>query len=119
MLSRAPLLWSLVGLIAALILPWYALQEGLDSAAWLSGLWSSEDYAGGLAEIVVHGKWWLTPVLLALALCLAVGILPMTRERRGLLLALAAGAALAFFVAEALGIGLRGWNAAWLLDFFG
>ena len=119
MTSRAPLLWSLAGLIAALILPWYALQEGLDSGAWLSGLWSSEDYAGGLAEIVVHGKWWLTPVLLALALCLAAAALPMARERRGVLLALAAGTGLAFYVAEALGIGLRGWNAAWLNDLFG
>ena len=62
-----PLAWSVAGLLAAVALPWYALQEGLDSGAWLAGLWSSEDYAAGLGQLVAHGKWWLAPVLVALA----------------------------------------------------
>jgi iron(III) transport system permease protein len=66
MISRAPLAWSAAGLLAAVVLPWYALQEGLDSGAWLSGLWSAEDYASGLAQIAEHGRWWLAPVLIAL-----------------------------------------------------
>ena len=48
--SRAPLAWSAAGLLAAVALPWYGLQEGLLSGAWLAGLWSSEDDASGLAD---------------------------------------------------------------------
>jgi iron(III) transport system permease protein len=117
--SRAPLAWSTAGLLAAVALPWYALQEGLDSGAWLGGLWSSEDYASGLAQIFVHGKWWLAPVLAALAACLAIALLPATRQRRGTLLLIASAAGLLLFAAQALGIGLRGWTAGWLTALFG
>ncbi|MDP1749282.1 MAG: iron ABC transporter permease [Reyranella sp.] len=119
MISRAPLAWSAAGLLAAIALPWCALQEGLDSGAWLGGLWSSEDYASGLGQIVEHGKWWLAPTLLALAACLAAALLPATRQRRGTLLLIASTAGLLLFVAQALGIGLRGWTAAWLTTLFG
>jgi iron(III) transport system permease protein len=117
--ERSILVWSAVGLLAALLLPWYGLQEGLTGVNWVSGLWSSEDYAGGIAEILAHGKWWLAPALAALALCAAIGPLPMTRERRGSGLAIVAGAGIVLYAAQALGIGLRGWNAGWLNDLFG
>ena len=113
-MPRAPLAWSIAGLLAAVVLPWYALQEGLDSGVWLSGLWSSEDYASGLGQILAQGKWWLAPVLAALVACLAVALLPLERERQGTLLLLASGIGLVLFVAQALGIGLRGWTADWL-----
>ncbi len=119
MIMRASLAWSAAGLLAAVALPWYALQEGLDSGVWFSGLWSSEDYASGLAQIVEHGKWWLTPVLLTLVACPAISLPSIGRERRGLLLVLASVAGLVLFVAQALGIGLRGWNAAGLNALFG
>jgi iron(III) transport system permease protein len=119
MMPRAPLAWSAAGLLAALLLPWYALQEGLDSGAWIAGLWSSEDYASGVAQVAEHGKWWLAPLLLALAACAAISLLPASRERRGTLLLAASGAGLALFVAQALGIGLRGWTADWLTALFG
>jgi iron(III) transport system permease protein len=119
MISRAPLAWSAAGLLAAVALPWYALQEGLDSGAWLSGLWSSEDYASGLAQIAEHGRWWLSPVLLALMVCLAISLVPATRQRQGTLLLIASTAGLLLFVTQALGIGLRGWTAGWLTTLFG
>ena len=119
MISRAPLAWSMAGLLATIALPWYALQEGLDSGAWLGGLWSSEDYASGLAQIVDHGRWWLAPMLVALVACLAAGLMPATRQRRGTLLLIASTTGLLLFVAQALGIGLRGWTAGWLTAVFG
>ena len=78
-MPRAPLAWSAAGLLASLLLPWYALQEGLDSGAWLAGLWASDDYASGLSQVVAHGRWWLAPVLLALAACTAISLLPLPR----------------------------------------
>src|SRR6267154_2126863 len=119
MSERAPLAWSTAGLLAASALPWYALQEGLDSGAWLTGLWSSGDYASGLAQIVEHGKWWPAPVLLALMACAAISLLPASRERRGTLLLAASSLGLALFLAQALGIGLRGWTVGWLTALFG
>ncbi|CAN5468096.1 iron ABC transporter permease [soil metagenome] len=118
-MNRAALAWSAAGLLAALALPWYSLQEGLDSAAWLSGLWSSEDYASGIAQVAVHGRWWLAPALLTLAAALALSLPPMVRERRGSLLVFVAGAGLVLFFAQAFGIGLRGWSTAWLTALFG
>jgi iron(III) transport system permease protein len=117
--SRAPLAWSAAGLLAALLLPWYALQEGLDSTAWLTGLWSSEDYASGIAQVFVHGRWWLAPALMTLAAALLLSLPPMVRERRGTLLVLAAGTGLALYFAQAFGIGLRGWSTGWLTALFG
>jgi len=114
MTSRAPLAWSAAGLAATIALPWYALQEGLDSGAWLGGLWSSEDYASGFGQIVELGRWWLAPVVLSLAACLAISVLPAPRHRRGTLLVVASTSGLLLFVAQAFGIGLRGWTASWL-----
>ena len=119
MTDRASLVWSVSGLLAVVLLPWYALQEGLDSGAWLGGLWSSEDYASGLAQIIEQERWWLAPVVLALAACLAISLLPATRQRRGSLLLAASTAGLLMFGAQALGIGLRGWTAGWLAALFG
>src|SRR6478736_4446027 len=112
---RAPLAWSVAGLLAAAALPWYALQEGLDSGTWLIGLWSPEDTASGLAQIVEHGRWWLAPVLVALAACLV----PLSRERRGTWLAIASAGGVVLFVAQGLAVGLHGWSADWLKAAFG
>jgi iron(III) transport system permease protein len=117
--ERSTLIWSAVGLLAASLLPWYALQEGLAGVNWVAGLWSSEDYAGGIAEIFAHGKWWLAPALAALVVCAAIGLMPMAREHRGTVLAGIAATGLVLYAAQGLGIGLRGWSTGWLNDLFG
>ena len=93
--ERSILVWAAAGLLAALLLPWYGLQEGLAGVNWVAGLWSSEDYAGGIVEIFAHGKWWLAPTLAALVVCIAIGVMPMRREHRGTVLASVAAAGLA------------------------
>ena len=119
MTCRAALLWSAVALLGALALPWYALEEGLAAASWLSGLWSSEDFAGGVAQAVVHGRWWLAPVLAAVLWCAVIATLPLKAERRGTLMVIGAAAGVVLFGLEAFAIGLRGWNAVWLIKLFG
>jgi len=108
-----------VGLLAAVALPWYALEEGLGSGAWLAGLWSSEDDASGLAQAVVHGKWWLAPALCALLGCLVVSLLPLPNKRRGDALVMLGGSGVALFAAQAFAIGLHGWKTAWLVALLG
>jgi len=119
MIARAPLAWSAAGLFAAVALPWYALQEGLGTGGWIAGLWSSEEDASGLAQAIEHGRWWLTPALLALAVCLLASVAPLSRERRGMWLLVSSTVGVTLFVAQALGIGLRGWSADWLFALFG
>ncbi|WP_332054392.1 iron ABC transporter permease [Reyranella sp.] len=116
---RAPLAWSAAGLLAAFLLPWYAIETGLDSVPWQSGLWMSEDYASGVAQAVEHGKWWLAPPLVVLVACLVVSLAPLPRRRRGILLATASGIGLVLLAAQALAIGLHGWSAGWLASLFG
>jgi iron(III) transport system permease protein len=118
-IERAPLAWALAGLAAAVALPWYALQDGLGSPGWLAGLWSSEDDAAALAQVLAHGRWWLAPVLLALVAAAAASLLPGPRQRRGTLLLAIAGAGVLLFGAQAFAIGLRGWTADWLAALFG
>src|SRR5471032_1927078 len=106
MSSLAALLWSTAGLFGAIALPWYALQEGLGTGAWLSGLWASEDYADGVAQMTIHGRWWLAPVFAALLWCVAVATLPLKAERRGALLASGASVGIFLFGLQAFAIGL-------------
>ena len=117
--ARAPFIWSAAVLAAALLLPWYALQEGLDSAAWWAGLFSAEDYGNGVTHIFTYGNLWLAPPLLVLLACAALAFVPGPRESRGRALLLAASAGLALFVAQALAIGLFGWTAEWLTALLG
>jgi iron(III) transport system permease protein len=118
-MSRPAVAWSAAGLLAAVLLPWYALQDGLGSGAWLAGLWSDDTAADGLAQIVVHGKWWLAPPLAALAGCFAVALLPMAAARRGACLMATSAVGLALFAVQAFAIGLHGWTANWLTASFG
>ena len=116
---RAPLAWSAAGLIAAALLPWYALEDGLASGDWLSGLWSSKDYASGVSQAIEHGRWWLAPALLVLVACLVVSFAPLAQRRRGALLVATSCIGLLLFGAQAFAIGLRGWSAGWLVSLFG
>jgi len=56
-MSRAAVAWSAAGLLAAVLLPWYALQDGLGSGAWLTGLWSDDAAADGLGPIPHNPEW--------------------------------------------------------------
>ena len=116
---RAPLAWSAAGLLAAALLPWYALEDGLASGDWLSGLWSSKDYASGVSQAIEHGRWWLAPALLVLVACLVVSFAPLAQRRRGALLVATSCIGLVLFGAQAFAIGLRGWSAGWLVSLFG
>jgi iron(III) transport system permease protein len=118
-MRRAPLVWAIAGLLASLLLPWYALEEELGNGAWIAGLWSSEDQAGGVAQVLAHGRWWLAPAIAALLWCLAAALLPLKTERRGTWLAAGAASGVALFAVQAFAIGLRGWNAGWLVGLFG
>jgi iron(III) transport system permease protein len=109
-MSRAAAWWVVLGWLGFAVLPWYGSgRGGPGDPTMTSGLWQ------GLA----HGRLWLLP----LAVPLALPLLAWRRSRedpRAATLLLAAGAlGLAWMAAQGLAIGLRGWSAGWLAALFG
>ena len=110
-------LCTVAGLLAYLLLPWYAIQD----TSWyqaLPGIFAEGDAANGLVQAFKQGRIWLLIGLVGLALC-AVGALqrPGRAQGRWLLaggLVGALGLAIAGFT-----IGARGWSIAALNTAFG
>ncbi len=119
MIARAALIWVAAGVLAIVLVPWYALEDGLGSGSWLAGLWSSDEAASGLAQAVGHGKWWLAPTFAALASCLVVSLAPLAPGRRGTWLVVASACGLVLFAAQAFAVSLHGWTAGWMTSWFG
>ena len=77
---RPILLWLALGWIGFALLPWYALDDGILSPGWLLDGWAWDDYsAPGLFQGLLHGKLWLLPH----ALFLALPLLALRRDGGG------------------------------------
>jgi iron(III) transport system permease protein len=79
-MSRAARWWLAIGWAAMLLLPWYALEDGLFSLTWLRDPWS-EDAAPLIVQVLRHGRIWLAPLLLAFAAPLLFFLPPSPRVR--------------------------------------
>ncbi len=114
-------LWSsAIALIAALLLPWYLVQDGLGILSFADGGWLTDpDGAPALGMILAEGRWWLWPAVLAPLLGLVAALAPLSRPIRAWLFLLAGGLGLALLVAQGWSIGPRGWLAPWLQSAFG
>ncbi len=115
--NRAIRAWVALGLLAYLLLPWYALQDrnGLSVVPFVFG---ADDTGNGLIQAARYGRSWLWLGLAGLMLA-ALGASMNPGRRQGSVL-IAAG------LAGALGLGLsgfligaKGWSYAWLGAAFG
>lgn len=110
-------LWLLVGLLAYLALPWYAIQD----TAWYSVLpqiFGGPETANGLFQALLHGRAWLLLGVLGLLIA-SVGLaVPVGRAQSNWLLA---GGVLGFvgLLASGFMIGAKGWSFAMLNAQFG
>ncbi len=50
-----------------MLIPWYAQSRGLLDAGWLAA-WAQQGAAPGLQQALLHGRWWLLPLAVPLAL---------------------------------------------------
>jgi iron(III) transport system permease protein len=105
--NAAVRLWLVIGLLAYVLLPWYAIQD----TAWYSVLpqiFGGPETANGLLQALVHGRKWLLFGLVGM-LVAAVGLaVPAGRAQSNWFL----GGGLIGFVgllASAFMIGAKGW----------
>jgi iron(III) transport system permease protein len=115
--NQAIRLWLLLGLLAYVLLPWYAIQD----TAWYSVLpqiFAGPETANGLLQTLVHGRVWLGFGLAGLGLAAVSLWRPAGKPQSDWLLA---GGSLGFFGLLASGflIGARGWSYAGLNAHFG
>ncbi|MBB3447014.1 iron ABC transporter permease [Rhizobium sp. BK379] len=96
-------------IVALLLLPWYRIEGGFFSLGWLSDFPDDPSTAPGILQIILHGRWWLA---IAVFFVLLGGVARFLHDpnRRGALLAWAAGLGLVFLALQGLAIGFSGWS---------
>ena len=115
--SRAVRLWLIVGLLAYVALPWYAIQD----TAWYSVLpqvLGGPETANGVVQALVHGRKWLLVGLIGLVMA-AVGLsMPAGRAQGNWFFA---GGLVGFIglLVSAFSIGSKGWSFEFLNAQFG
>jgi iron(III) transport system permease protein len=115
--NRAVRLWLVVGLLAYVALPWYAIQD----TAWCSVLpqiLGGPETASGIVQALVHGRKWLLVGLIGLVMA-AVGLsMPAGRAQGNWFVA---GGLVGFIglSVSAFSIGSKGWSFEFLNAQFG
>lgn len=115
--NRAIRLWLITGLLAYLVLPWYAIQD----TAWYSVLpqvLGGTETANGLLQALLYGRIWLAFGLVGVALAGVALLVPPGRPQSNWLLA---GGLLGFLglLLSGFMIGSKGWSFAFLNEQFG
>ncbi|MBE9605878.1 iron ABC transporter permease [Acetobacteraceae bacterium H6797] len=119
-MRAAGLAGGLLALFAALLLPWYLLQDGWYVVQEAGIGWAFDPDAGSAAGLALtQGRWWLWPAVLAPLLAVVAGAMPLPRRMQANLFLLAGGLGLLLLIAQGEAIGVRGWTAPWLEGVFG
>ncbi|MEE9196298.1 MAG: ABC transporter permease subunit, partial [Alphaproteobacteria bacterium] len=118
-MNRTAALWLAVGWVGFAILPWYAIYDGFWSLEWLDGYPTDIDSAPAVLQVLMHGRWWLAPIGLALLAPVAVLWRPKTDRWFATTLRAAGALGLAYALAQGFAIGLGGWEFEVLANRFG
>ena len=104
-----------MGWAGFVLLPWYGVDDGILDPAWLTDGWAWDtSYAPALFQGLWHGKPWLLPLGLFLALpVLALRWGGTGRAASTVLIAAGVGG-LAWWLGQGFAIGLRGIQWGWL-----
>ena len=118
-MNRPAALWLAVGWGGFVLLPWYGVEDGFWSFAWLADYPAGADTAPAPLQILLIGRWWLAPM----ALPLAAPLLVLWRRRTDPLfprVLLAAGSlGTACLLGQGFLIGIGGWEYPVLEGLFG
>ncbi len=101
-------LWTVLGALAYLALPWYAIQD----TSWYQAIpqvFGSAEGANGVMQAATQGRGWLFIGLAGLALCSVGAMLPTGRAQGRWLLAGGLTGGLGLLI-SGFTIGARGWR---------
>jgi iron(III) transport system permease protein len=115
--NRAILVWLVIGLLAYLALPWYAIQDS-NGLLEIPKVFSGAEAGNGLMQALTHGKPWLWLGLAGLLLAGTAALMVPTRKQGAVLMAGGALGLLGLLV-SAFSIGSKGWSFAWMNTSFG
>jgi iron(III) transport system permease protein len=120
--TRHPVLifWIIIGWVGFCLVPWYGVEDGFFRFEWLfDGYPFDADYAPAAFLLAQGEKLWLAPLLLPLVASLAVLTLRKSDPAYGTILILVGAIGFSILIAQGFGIGIRGFNFAWLKALFG
>ena len=112
--------WIVAGWVGFVILPWYGIEDGFFRFEWLlHGYPFDADYAPAAFLIAQGEKLWLAPLILPLIAPLWVLGRRKSEPAFGKVLILSGAIGFSWLIAQGFGIGIRGFNFAWLTALFG
>ena len=115
--NQAIRLWLVIGLLAYLVLPWYAIQD----TAWYSVLpqiFAGTETANGLLQAVLYGRVWLALGLLGLGIA-AIGLMVPAGKAQGSWLLAGGLSGFLGLLLSGFTIGAKGWTFGVLNAQFG
>ena len=104
-------------ILALLILPWYRVKSGFFNLEWVGELFSRDALWPGALQALA-GRWQLWPVLVLVALTIALRATP-SGAKRGRWLIWIGVLGLIWMATQGLSVGTRGWNWGLLEQLFG
>ena len=104
MIDRNVLAWAAVGAAAFLVLPWYAIEDGVFTVTWLARYPGDPAVAPAVVQALVHHRLWLLPAGL-LSLAPIVGLGARHGRGRATVLFAAGGLGLAWVAVQGFAIG--------------
>lgn len=115
--NKAIRVWLVVGLLAYLVLPWYAIQD----TAWYSVLpqiMGGPETANGVVQALVHGRQWLLLGLVGLLIAATGLVVPAGKTQSNWFLV---GGLTGFvgLLSSGFLIGAKGWSFGFLNTQFG
>jgi iron(III) transport system permease protein len=115
--NRAIAAWLVIGLLAYLVLPWYAIQDS-NGLLQIPNVFSNADAGSGVMQAGAYGKPWLWLGVLGLLLAGCGAWMQPTRKQGAVLIA-GGLVGLVGLLLTAFSIGAKGWSFAWMNASFG
>ena len=109
--------WLAMGLLAYLVLPWYAIQDA-NGLTKIGEVFSDEQAGNGLVQAWQFGRTWLWGGLVGLLVAGVAGLMP-AGKKQGSVLLLGGAIGLLVLLVSGFAIGARGWSFEWMNPLWG